>query len=370
MSVTGGGEYGPGRLAALRGPVEPIDHNARTIAALAANPGCDRRAVLDAAGVDKGRTIRHLGHPPRFGLSPFAMFRNEQFKAIVKDDDGARLAGLLREVLHLTTAETAYQTTGEEAGASREVRHRRTADLLRDAAQAGRAATLLDRPLLKLAVAGHDVYLEPDVIAFQAEGRFHIVAIKAFAVIDGQAETAKVSAAAREAAVYVHAMRALFADLGLDPERVSHDVVLVCPKDFGNVPTATLVDVRHQLLVLDRQLGRLKGVDRILAALPADLTFDLGRPAAEVAAALSAVGARYAPECLAACEMAAFCRAEAHACDSLAALGRSVRDDFGGVGSVAGAIGLAEGAVLPEDDQSEVAERLRHIHRIYDEAVV
>src|SRR5438270_10649604 len=41
------------RLAELRGPVPPRHHDARTIAALTANPGCARRAVLDAAGVDK-----------------------------------------------------------------------------------------------------------------------------------------------------------------------------------------------------------------------------------------------------------------------------------------------------------------------------
>jgi hypothetical protein len=38
------------RLARIRGRVLPRSHNARTIAALASNPGCARRAVMDAAG--------------------------------------------------------------------------------------------------------------------------------------------------------------------------------------------------------------------------------------------------------------------------------------------------------------------------------
>jgi hypothetical protein len=53
------------RLRSIRGLVPPKRHDARTIAALTRNPGCDRRAVLDAAGVDKERRP-----PPSFGQSP------------------------------------------------------------------------------------------------------------------------------------------------------------------------------------------------------------------------------------------------------------------------------------------------------------
>ena len=48
-----GAQSATARLDALRGPVPPRSHDARTIAALTVNPGCSRRAVLDAAGVDK-----------------------------------------------------------------------------------------------------------------------------------------------------------------------------------------------------------------------------------------------------------------------------------------------------------------------------
>ncbi|MDF5759174.1 hypothetical protein [Spongiactinospora sp. TRM90649] len=361
------------RLDELRGPVPPIDHNARTIAALAANPGCERRAVTDAAGIDKGAVVRGLGHPARFGLSPFALVRIEQFRSIVNQDGGAHLLRLLSEVLGLPSADAECLTV---EGDDRAERHRRTADLLRRTALDASAATLLDRPVLKLAMTGHDVYLEPDVIAFQARGRFHVVAVKAFAVIDGQADTAKLSAASREAAVYVHAMRSLFTALGLDAGQIAHDVVLVCPKDFTNFPTATLVDVRQQLAILERQLRRLTRLDDVLATLPPGLTLDPGivdgvptRPREELAQAVSTISARYAPECLRACELAAFCRAEAHDRGSLAALGRDVRDGLGGIEATADVIGLADGSLLPTEEQSEVAARLRYIHTIYDEAL-
>lgn len=366
------------RLDTLRGPSQPVDHNARSIAALAANPACNRRAVLDAAGIHKGKTVERLGYPMQFGQSPFALARAQQFKAIVKAHGGAHVLRLLRERLGLTVEESGYHDIEDVAGDSRHrVRHSHTKTALRAAAEnPGDAATLFDHPLLKLNVAGHDVYLEPDVIAFQVAGHFHVVAIKTFAVLDGQAETSKVSAAAREAAVYVHAMRDLFAQFGLDPERVSHNVVLICPKDFMNFPTATLVDVRHQLEVLKRQLARLARIDTILDELPPALSLDLQldgetptRSVAELTAAVSAISARYAPECLSTCELAYFCRAEAKACGSIETLGRAVRDDLGGLESVDTAIRLIEGTVAPSAEQEALAGQLRYLNRVYEQVV-
>ena len=61
------------RLARLRGRMLPRRHDARTIAALTANPGCARRAVMDAAGADKQQLAAHAGYPAPFGQSEFAM---------------------------------------------------------------------------------------------------------------------------------------------------------------------------------------------------------------------------------------------------------------------------------------------------------
>ena len=67
----------------------------------------------------------------------------------------------------------------------------------------GSGPALFDHPLLGLDVAGQRVHLEPDLVAARLAGRFHVVEIKSFAVIDGQADPAKVSAAAIQSAVYV-----------------------------------------------------------------------------------------------------------------------------------------------------------------------
>ncbi|MGW6461711.1 hypothetical protein ACWF94_38235, partial [Streptomyces sp. NPDC055078] len=84
------------RLAELRGPAaRPRPLDARALAALAANPGCRRRALLDGAGVDKAGLAAALGSPGAFGQSQFAFMRGNAFEARVKSDGGAELMRLL-----------------------------------------------------------------------------------------------------------------------------------------------------------------------------------------------------------------------------------------------------------------------------------
>jgi hypothetical protein len=373
------------RLDRLRGPVAPRNHNARTIAALTTNPGCARRGVMDAAGVSKGEVARHLGFPTGYGQSRFAIARGNAFEAQVKADGCAELLQLLRERLGLPIAEASYDDLSTVGGnASREVRYARTRNLLARAAGAARscggparsyggsdaAGTLFDHPMLRLDIAGYYAYLEPDLIAFRAGDRLHVLEIKSFSVIDGQADAGKAAAAARQSAVYVLAIRRLLVELGFPPDIVSHDVVLVCPENFSNRPTVTFVDVRKQLTVLERQLSRITRLDALLDALPAGMTFDLvydqdqrpTRSADSLATAVGTIDARYTPDCLGACEMAYFCRHEADG--STAALGRTVHDDLGGVDSIGTVLGLARGTLTPGVGQEEIADLLRFAHRV------
>src|SRR6185369_9220815 len=105
------------------------------------------------------------------------------------------------------------------------------------------AGTLFDHPLLQVDVGGRAAFLEPDLITFQLNGRFHVVEIKSFAIIDGQADGGKVAAAVTQAAVYVLALRQLLKEFGYGPETVADEVVLVCPENFANRATAVIVDI-------------------------------------------------------------------------------------------------------------------------------
>jgi hypothetical protein len=354
------------RLDQLRGRALPVNHNARTIAALAANPGCSRRALMDAAGVDKQRVAAHVGFPVPFGQSQFAISRGNAFEARVKEDGAAQLLTLLREHLGLDVGQAHYQDLNDVGGnETAPVRYGRTRQLLANADPS--TGTMFDHPLLRLAVGGRHAYLEPDLIALHHRGRFHVVEIKSFAIIDGQADPAKVAAAAIQSAVYVHALRDL---LGGDQGLVHYETVLVAPRDFSSQPTAATVDVRRQLIVLRRQLERIASVEGLLDLYPADLTFDLdpdpdGRPArppSELASAVGQVSANYAPECLATCDLCFLCRDEA--AGTTGALGKSVRTDLGGVEHTGQVLDLARGTLPPPEERAEIAHQLARAARL------
>ena len=366
------------RLDSLRGGTEPLSFTARTIAALTANPGCARRALMDAAGADKTELATHTGFPQTSGASqsPFALARGGIFEAQVKASGAADLVRLLRDRLGLDLPEVSYSDLESVGGnTSREVRYRRTrALLLRAARHPDQAGTLYDHPMLRLQVGGHLAYLEPDVVAFQLHGKFHVVEIKSFAVIDGQADEESVAAAAMQAAAYIVALQDMLAAESLPVAAVATDVILVTPENFSPQATATFIDVRKQVAILRRQLARMARIGVLLDELPAGLTFDLApdpdgsytRARGELASALEAVPARYQPRCLKTCEMAGFCRDEARAAGALTVLGSVVRDDLGSLDSISTALALASGIRQPSADQADIARALRHAKNISD----
>jgi len=397
--ATAGASDATARLDALRGPVAPRSHDARTIAALTVNPGCSRRAVLDAAGVDKRKLAERIGFPARYGQSPFAITRGIAFEKQVKADHCAALLQLLRaEPLNFSVPEHEYVDLGVDPAADpaarvtvdRVTRYQRTRELF--ARVIAGEPLLADHPLLRLDVGGRTAYVEPDVVALSAraagasEGapaRLYVAEVKSFSVIDGQADPAKVGAAATQAAVYVLALRGLFAELGADPGLVADDVILICPKDFANQPSAHVLDVRRQIAAVERQLARLPRIGALIADLDSAVDFDLAvdppetkgesgrehRTSAELTKSLTTIEARYAPECVTNCEMAFHCRAESRAAGAADALGRSVRDALGGVEAIEDALALAEGSSVAGAGRQEAARLLQAAARAYDEAL-
>ncbi|MGW5324994.1 hypothetical protein [Streptomyces sp. NPDC004014] len=344
------------RLAELRGPDVPAKAlDARALAALAANPGCRRRAILDGAGVDKAVLADRLGAPSGFGQSQFALTRGNAFEAKVKADGGAELLRLVHSRLDPGTEPPAGAALPDLSAHGPEGRTARTALALREAVDAG-GWTLLDHPMLALDVAGSLAFLEPDAVVVHPDGSWTVVEIKSFPMLDGSADPAKVGAAARQAAVYVLALEDVSARLDPAP-RVRHRVLLVCPRDFSNLPTASAVDVRKQRAVTARQLARLTRVEEIADALPAGTCFAPDRPAEELTAAVEAVPAAYAPECLSACELAFHCRERSRADGAVTRLGRPLRAELGGLTTVEDVLAAARGESGDPDDPAVAALR-------------
>ncbi|WP_327717289.1 hypothetical protein OG381_19070 [Streptomyces sp. NBC_00490] len=359
------------QLAELRGPDVPAKAlDARALAALAANPGCRRRAILDGAGVNKAALAGALGSPSAFGQSQFALTRGNAFEAKVKADGGAELLRLVHERLDRSAEPPAHARVPELTAIGPEGRTARTALALREATEAVGEWTLLDHPMLALDVAGSPAFLEPDAVVVHPDGTWTVVEIKSFPMLDGSADPAKVGAAARQAAVYVLALEQVAARLTQEsapaPE-VRDRVLLVCPKDFSNLPTASAVDIRKQRAVTGRQLARLTRVQDIAETLPEGTCFDPARPAEELTAAVESVPATYAPECLAACELAFHCRDRSRAAGAVTSLGRSVRAELGGLTTVPDVLAAARGEAGDAEDPAVAA--LRRAARLRAEAL-
>lgn len=311
--------------------------------------------------MDKAALANALGTPSGFGQSQFALTRGNAFEAKVKADGGAELLRLVHARLDPGAEPPAGAALPDLSAQGPEGRTARTALALREAVRAG-GWTLLDHPMLALDVAGSSAFLEPDAVVVHPDGSWTVVEIKSFPMLDGSADPAKVGAAARQAAVYVLALEDVAARLD-PPPRVRHRVLLVCPKDFSNLPTASAVDVRKQRAVTARQLARLTRVEEIADALPEGTCFAPDRPAEELTAAVEAVPAAYAPECLSACELAFHCRERARAAGAVTRLGRPLRAELGGLSTVEDVLAAARGETGDPNDPTVAALRRAAILR-------
>lgn len=305
--------------------------------------------------MDKAVLADRLGAPSGFGQSQFALTRGNAFEAKVKADGGAELLRLVHSRLDPGAEPPAGAALPDLSAHGPEGRTARTALALREAVEAG-GWTLLDHPMLALDVAGSLAFLEPDAVVVHPDGSWTVVEIKSFPMLDGSADPAKVGAAARQAAVYVLALEDVAARLDPAP-RVRHRVLLVCPRDFSNLPTASAVDVRKQRAVTARQLARLTRVEEIADALPEGTCFAPDRPAEELTAAVEAVPAAYAPECLSACELAFHCRERSRADGAVTRLGRPLRAELGGLTTVEDVLAAARGESGDPDDPAVAALR-------------
>ncbi|MEU1851760.1 hypothetical protein ABZ499_21410 [Streptomyces sp. NPDC019990] len=364
------------RLAELRGPDVPAKAlDARALAALAANPGCARRAILDGAGVNKAALASALGSPSLFGQSQFALTRGNAFEARVKADGGAELLRLVHEKLDPTAEPPTEARVPDLTASGPQGRTARTALELREAAAHPGAWTLLDHPMLALDVAGSPAFLEPDAVVVHPDGSWSVVEIKSFPLLDGSADPAKAGAAARQAAVYVLALEEVAARLGAEPQapaeasgersaqgtdpapRVRHRILLVCPRDFSNLPAASAVDIRKQRAVTARQLNRLTRIEDIAAGLPEGTCFSPELPAADLTAAVESVPAAYAPECLSTCELAFHCRTRSREEGAVTSLGRAARAELGGLATVEEVLAAARGETGDPSDPAVAALR-------------
>jgi hypothetical protein len=369
------GEGAEAGLEQIRGSLPRARANARSVAALTENPGCTRRRVIDSAGVAAYELAAKLGHPTPRGQSPFAIEGGNRFEdRLKKRSDYELLVDALAPYVELPKppgliVEDLNAVAGRRGTpAWMDARAKRTDEALTRIARGGAEAPhVVDHPLLRFDLAGVNVNLEPDALAFRVGEKLELVEIKSYPIIDGQADPGKLSATAGQAAVYHMALRGTLERLGFDPELLEWSVILVAPRNFGRTPVAHRIPLKKKSMSLARVLGSVPKTADVLVTLPKTLTFDVDPDGAldddslrvALTAAVSSVDAFYVPECMQTCDMAKFCRNEAWGKDDPARLGRDARDNLAGVHSLADALRLAtSGAREGEDGLADVAEAL------------
>lgn len=360
--------------------------NARTTAALLSNPGCKRRAVLDAARVDLAALATRVGAAMPFGQSPFAIGQGNRFERRIKDNDHAELAAAINEQLGIFEGLEGLTSINLERvpplkGLTRiQARCARTADVLEQIATGHPDAPhVVDHGVTSIDVGGRKVYLEQDALAFRHGEELRVCEVKGFPLIDRTADPEKVGAAARQTAVYVISIQDTLAERGLDPDLVSNNVLLICPKNFSLRPVAVELDVSREIRSIRRQLRRRSGIDDELLAIRDQATkrgADLGAaiqgagddgddPEAALAV-LDLLPYRYDPGCLSKCDLGRHCQSCARQADDPALVGGEVAALLGGVSTMSEALALIDDDD-PDEGAAELAEMLKTAQWALDE---
>lgn len=359
-----------GSLQHFRGefPRQPL--NARRVAGALEAPGCQRRAVLDAAAVNLDRLGSLVSGSPTDRQSPFAITRGNQFEQQVVANGMAEIVSLARRHLGLHIPEVrqydlsasalreAYPgVTGTRMNRLRaRLTQQRVEEMLAHPAD---AYNLVRHAMTRLDFGGEVVYLEQDVLAFAVEGRIHVVEIKSYPRIDGRADPTKASATVRQTAVYVLSLQHLMAEIGAPSGAISTTTMIVLPENLSFRPTAVTIDIDLHVRRLRRQLALIPKASEVLGATPAGTQLpagpsggasavELAEAAAAAREALAQLPPRFTDGCVS-CPLFRHCRDEAERHRSTSRLGSAVAGACGNVTDITAALDLAASRRAPVD---------------------
>lgn len=369
-------------LSRLRGNFPEVRLTARRVAAVVEAPGCDRRTILDGAGVDTTKLAGLItGRLDR--QSPQAMSRAAQFQRVLDDHEHAQILALARQHLGLELNEVrkrnmADTADGAQIGIRETLRARMTRQEIRRILDGDAAAyNMLVSPVTPLQVGHRTAWLEQDALAFAEAGHLSLVMVKTFDYLDGEADPAKVGQATREAAVHVLSLQELAEDLGFDRDRVGTRILLILPSGLTFRPAGLILDVSHQIARLQRRLAMVPDVEALAerldidGALPeygsrTDASEGLAQQARDVVERLPY---RFGDGCQQ-CPMFRICRDEAQDARSTARLGSTVAGACGEVASVDEALALAHGEHAPASTSEQaLASMLQRASAAHERAL-
>jgi hypothetical protein len=305
------------------------------------------------------RLLAGTAYDPRYGQSPaaFAMGRVFESRCAGPTQSFAPLLGALADV-GLDTGRGGIEVFPDSLGDN--TRAARTRKRIKRICEGDASVVLLYQAALEFTFAGLRSLIRPDaVVIVPVNGRLHVVELKGFRMRSGKYPADKIAGALEQTAVYQIALRRIVADLGFDERLVADEVVVVCAKNRGMTPIATVHNNAQRVATLELRLRR--AADALQAApasgpVLAGLTKD-SSPADRLAAfeeLADTHGTSYCPKCLEVCGAAAYCREAA--ADDPARLGQTRLLDP--AGSLRQADGWSHGQPVDDPADVPVAERL------------
>jgi hypothetical protein len=368
-------------LAAVRGNAPKASPNVRRLAAFAKVHSCPTAVLAFAAGVDSNRVLTGTRLEMPFGQSPFAIGRGVAFENLLRQHGHAELRRVLTEGLEVDFALAPVENLRQGFQPNRTgltMRASVTKNHMKEIVTGLPRPIVLDGAVLRAEVGGITAFFEADEMAIGVGGEILVGENKSWPVVDGRPTDADaLGSALDQAATYALLGRRTLAEVGVDPDRVSGDVVIVTPRNTGLSPVLHRQNVDGRIRRIERLLAAVPAVSDIAEDLPAGLSFDpVADTSADDDARLDAfaeitdqVGNVYEPgSCLTSCGFAWACRECAFGRGDPAVAGGSVARALPGVATLRRVSELGRGAP-PSVAEAPAAGPIARAGRLYDEAV-
>jgi hypothetical protein len=344
---------------------EPRDTRSR-FEQWARNPACIANAISAVHGVPMATVVMKEGGTPTMGQSPFALARGQTFERALFRDQATVLTESLKTSGVLPETSTHFQDfrLRRYGGPSANLNEARasTEEFLKKLANVGRTQppALLAGPVVRVpgGIMLPEAILVIDVLAVTSSRERPLLTvgeIKTYPDRGGYTDGAELATARAQAGVYVHGLRLVLNELGLEKRIEVADVgFLVLSRPGFNRPSIRAnEDLRYQATRAARGFQQLRQVaDRL--PWPAD-------PDAIIQAVLDA-SVRYGDECVSFCDRVAACHSRALEQGDPRVLGDDVAR-FLGETNLHRALELLEGASAASAAEEDLMRRMVEARR-------
>lgn len=323
------------------------------------NPACQANTYSAVHGISMAEVARSEGVALRSGQSPFALARGQNFERMLFKKDGERLREELQHKGVLPKGEIHFADLRlrQHGGTHHDLDTARsaTSHLLRSIAATPRTTWLIASPTILIpgGVMLPEAMLVIDVlVARPREEKVELVIgeIKTYPDRGGYTDGQELAVARAQAGVYVHGLKLVVGELGLEAGiMVSDKGFLVLSKPGSNFPSVRAdEDLKYQALRAERGFEALS---KAAVALPA-------HPERARLEAVCTAEVAYGQACISFCDRVAVCHARALEAGQPAVLGDEMERFLGEI-DLHRATALLTRGKAKTPAEIELQERLR-----------